>query len=83
MAKQTLSTRLEPDTKSTVEEYADEREISQTVAARRLIRAGLDEKGYQIEADDRRRFDITGLPLNVSIFVLVAIDTILTAVFLI
>jgi hypothetical protein len=47
MAKKTLTTRLDPDTKQQIEKYADEHGIGQTEAARRLIRGGLDA-----EADD-------------------------------
>lgn len=44
MAKKTLTTRLDPDTKQRIEKYADEHGIGQTEAARRLIRGGLGAK---------------------------------------
>jgi hypothetical protein len=52
MAKEPLTTRLDADTKQQVEEYANEHDIGQTEAARRLIRAGLAEEGYPVAATD-------------------------------
>jgi hypothetical protein len=52
MAKEPLTTRLDADTKREVENYADEHEIGQTEAARRLIRAGLAEEGHPVTAAD-------------------------------
>jgi hypothetical protein len=54
MAKEPLTTRLDADTKRQVENYADEHDIGQTEAARRLIRAGLAEEGYPVAAADGR-----------------------------
>jgi len=52
MAKEPLTTRLDADTKREVEHYADEHEIGQTEAARRLIRTGLAEEGHPVAAAD-------------------------------
>jgi len=52
MAKEPITTRLDADTKQQVENYADEHDIGQTEAARRLIRAGLAEEGYPVAATD-------------------------------
>jgi len=47
MARDRLQTRCDPDTIEEVETYADEKEISQSEAVRRLIRTGLVAKGYR------------------------------------
>lgn len=59
MGKSRAQTRIDPDTESRVEEYADEREISESEALRRLIEAGLTDKGYPVEGTVRR-FDQAG-----------------------
>jgi hypothetical protein len=46
MGKDPLTTRLDADTKQVVENYAEDRDIGQTEAARRLIRSGLAAEGY-------------------------------------
>lgn len=53
MTRDRLQTRCDPDTIEEVETYADEKEISQSEAVRRLIRTGLVAKGYRdAEAGD-------------------------------
>jgi len=52
MAKEPLTTRLDADTKQEVENYADEHEIGQTEASRRLIRAGLAAEGHPVATAD-------------------------------
>jgi len=52
MPKEPITTRLDPDIKSEVENYAEDRDIGQTEAARRLIRAGLTAEGHPIAATD-------------------------------
>lgn len=52
MAKEPITTRLDSDTKTEVENYADDRDIGQTEASRRLIRAGLAAEGHPVTATD-------------------------------
>lgn len=52
MGKEPLTTRLDADTKQEVENYAEDRDIGQTEAARRLIRSGLANEGYPVTATD-------------------------------
>jgi CheY-like chemotaxis protein len=52
MGKEPLTTRLDADTKQEVENYADERDIGQTEAARRLIRSGLAAEGHAVTTAD-------------------------------
>lgn len=47
--KPRLQTRAENDTANAVEAYADEHDIGESEAVRRLIRAGLIENGYADE----------------------------------
>lgn len=50
MKRERVQTRADTDTVEQVEEYADEKDISESEAVRRLLRAGLVQKGYR-EAD--------------------------------
>lgn len=52
MAKESVATRLDPDTNDALEDFADEHDIGKTEASRRLIRSGLSREGYQIAATD-------------------------------
>jgi len=52
MAKEPITTRLDTDTKQEVQDYADDRDIGQTEATRRLIRAGLAAEGYPVATTD-------------------------------
>jgi len=47
MARERIQTRADADTLSQVEQYAEDREISESEAVRRLVRTGLIEKGYR------------------------------------
>lgn len=47
--KPRLQTRAENDTAEAVESYADDHDIGESEAVRRLIRAGLIEQGYADE----------------------------------
>ena len=47
MARERIQTRADADTLNQVEQYAEDREISESEAVRRLVRAGLIEKGYR------------------------------------
>jgi hypothetical protein len=49
--KPRLQTRAENDTANAVEAYADDHDIGESEAVRRLIRAGLIENGYADEID--------------------------------
>jgi hypothetical protein len=52
MAKEPLTTRLDADVKREVEDYADDHDIGQTEASRRLIRAGLAAEGRSVATTD-------------------------------
>jgi len=52
MGKEPLTTRLDADTKQEVENYAEDRDIGQTEAARRLIRSGLAAEGHPVTTTD-------------------------------
>ena len=47
MGRERLQTRDDPDTIEQVEQYAADKDISQSEAIRRLIRTGLVEAGYR------------------------------------
>jgi hypothetical protein len=49
MARERVQTRCDPDTIDGIEQYADEQNLSQSEAVRRLIRTSLHRKGYEIE----------------------------------
>jgi hypothetical protein len=46
MARERVQTRCDADTVESIEQYADDRDISQSEAVRRLLRLGLDAEGY-------------------------------------
>lgn len=50
MARERVQTRCDADTVDSIEQYADDREISQSEAVRRLLRLGLDAEGYDSPA---------------------------------
>ena len=53
MARERVQTRADADTLDQLEQYAADKEISQSEAVRRLIRTGLVAKGYRdAEAGD-------------------------------
>jgi len=47
-----VQARVEPDTKEMVEQYAEERNISQSKAARRMLHRQLNAEGYGVAATD-------------------------------
>lgn len=47
-----VQTRVDPDTKEILERYADDREINQSQAVRRMVRTQLDAEGYGVAATD-------------------------------
>jgi len=67
MARSRLQTRCDNDTIEQVEAYADEKDISQSEAVRRLIRTGLVQKGHRspqaagyVQANINRRARLIG-----------------------
>lgn len=52
MGKERLPLRVDPETKDALVEYADERDVSNSEAGRRMLRAGLTQNGYNIAAAD-------------------------------
>jgi hypothetical protein len=46
MARERVQTRCDGDTADAIEQYGDDREISESEAVRRLLRIGLDAEGY-------------------------------------
>jgi len=52
MAKESVATRLDPDTNEALEDFADEHGFGKTEASRRFIRDGLSREGYDIVARD-------------------------------
>ena len=54
MARQKVQTRCDSDTTDALENYADEHDVSESEAVRRLIRAGLIHHGYEIDVPTRR-----------------------------
>lgn len=52
MAKTRLQTRADSDTANAVDDFADEHNLSQSEAVRRIIRAGLSQYDYQIPTAD-------------------------------
>ncbi|OYR65173.1 hypothetical protein [Halorubrum ezzemoulense] len=53
MARERIQTRADADTHEQVEQYAEDRDISNSEAVRRLVRTGLVEKGYRESEIDR------------------------------
>jgi hypothetical protein len=52
MGKERLPLRVDPETKDALGEYADERDVSNSEAGRRMLRAGLSQNGYEIATAD-------------------------------
>jgi hypothetical protein len=52
MGKSRVQTRVDPDTEASITEYAEEREIGNSEAVRRLIRTGLAAEGYPVATAD-------------------------------
>lgn len=50
MARERIQTRDDGDVKAAVEQYADDADVSEAEAVRRLVRAGLAVKGYDSPA---------------------------------
>jgi hypothetical protein len=47
MTRERIQTRDDPDVTEAIEEMADEKDISKAEAIRRLVRTGLEVKGYR------------------------------------
>lgn len=68
MAKSRVQTRVEPDTKEQIDKYAEEREIGDSEAVRRLIRSGLAAEGHPvIFADGGTPLERLASPNNIII----------------
>jgi hypothetical protein len=52
MGKTRVQTRVEPDTKSQIDDYAEDRDIGDAEALRRLIRSGLAAEGHAVTTAD-------------------------------
>ena len=52
MGRKKVQTRADPDTVEALTDYADDHELSQSEAVRRMIRAGLSANDYEIAAAD-------------------------------
>lgn len=52
MGKSRVQTRVEPDTQEKIDEYAEERNVGDAEALRRLIRTGLAAEGHPVTAAD-------------------------------
>ena len=75
--KPRLQTRAENDTAEAVEAYADEQDIGESEAVRRLIRAGLIENGYadEIGVATRRGALEQEITLKAAIAMVVVVGT--------
>ena len=49
MARERVQTRCDADTAESVEDFAEEKELSESEAVRRLLRAGLNVHGYDVD----------------------------------
>jgi hypothetical protein len=49
MARERVQTRCDADTAESIEDFADEKELSESEAVRRLLRAGLHLHGYDVD----------------------------------
>jgi hypothetical protein len=52
MGKERLPLRVDPETKDALSEYADEQDVSNSEAGRRMLRAGLSQSGYEVAVAD-------------------------------
>ena len=52
MGRKRLQTRADADTADAVEDYADDHDLTQSEAVRRMIRSGLTQHGYEIATAD-------------------------------
>ena len=51
MSRSRVQTRADEDTVEQIDEYTEDRGISESEAVRRLLRAGLKEKGFRDDTD--------------------------------
>lgn len=49
MARERVQTRCDADTAESIEDFAEEKELSESEAVRRLLRAGLNVHGYDVD----------------------------------
>lgn len=59
MGKKRVNIRCSPDTVETVEQYADDNDISNSEAYRRCIREGVMLAGYDLDAPEQHQPDDT------------------------
>ena len=52
MPRKQLQARFDPDVVESVEDYADDHDVSRSEAMRRMLRAGLSDNGYEIAVAD-------------------------------
>jgi hypothetical protein len=57
MGKSRIQTRVEPDTEHQIDKYAEDRDIGESEAIRRLIRSGLAAEGYPVTFADGGRLN--------------------------
>ena len=74
MARERVQTRADADTVAEIEKYQEEKNISESEAVRRLLRAGLDVKGY-----DGGEVAVADTALSVRNALLLGIVLLLTA----
>lgn len=55
MGRKKVQTRCDPNTADSIEQYAENRNISESEAIRRLLRTGLHIQGMKVEDYDRIR----------------------------
>lgn len=65
MGKKRVQTRVAHDTKTEIEAYATDRDISESDALRRLIRAGLATEGYPVTRGDGGTIEKLAQPMTV------------------
>lgn len=75
MARQKVQTRCDGDTVEAIENYCDDHDVSQSEAVRRLIRAGLIERGYEIDVATKRGTLEQEITLKAAIATVVVVGT--------
>jgi hypothetical protein len=80
MGKKRVQSRVDPDTHDRIEEFRDTNNLSDSEAVRRLIRAGLEKKGYTDDQTNQGVFERIARPFTVALgFVLLNLSVALYA----
>jgi len=81
MARDRIQTRVSDDTSEAVQKYADENNLSEAEAVRRLVRDSLTRRGYDLDVPTHNTFT-HGMASSLSVIQTVLLALLLAGAFL-